>query len=60
VGRAVHAYARGGGHGSSEAPSHLAAYLEAQLSTLGTARAEDRLAIDVATRLLSELRKRGA
>jgi thymidylate kinase len=60
VGRVVDAYARGAGRLSREAPSHLAAYLEAQLSTLGTARAEDRLAIDVATRLLSELRKRGA
>ncbi len=60
VGRAIHAYARGAGHPPSEVPSYLAAYLEAQLSTLGTARAEHRLATEVATRLLSELRKRGA
>ena len=60
VGRAIHAYARGAGHPPSEVPSYLAAYLEAQLSTLGTARPEDRLAIQVANRLLSELKKRGA
>jgi aminoglycoside phosphotransferase (APT) family kinase protein len=59
VGRAIHAYARGAGHPPSEVPSYLAAYLEAQLSTLGTARPEDRLAIQVANRLLSELKKRG-
>jgi len=60
VGRAVHAYARGAGRLSSEAPSHLVAYLEARLSGLDAGCSEDRLAIDVATRLLSELRKRGA
>lgn len=60
VGHVVDAYARGAGRLSREAPSHLTAYLEAQLSTLGSVRAEDRLAIDVATRLLLELRKRGA
>jgi aminoglycoside phosphotransferase (APT) family kinase protein len=59
VGRAVDAYARGAGHPPSEAPSYLAAYLEEQLSTLGTGRAEHILATEVATRLLSELKKRG-